>query len=536
MQHPHRSRHWMLAGLLALLPIASQATPNDPLRFPVTQFKLKMLNVKTSQGQHHLVRYRLYQHLPYVLHPQDKAYQSLDVQVPVSIDGIAIDARQAPILLNIKVGGYLSVNNAHGGQPNMAALGALGVPPGPHPDHPGKPGPDGQPIPPTAGGPLSPPGQAHGIRHGIAPGMGMGDDKASLALAAGYVVVTPGVRGWDNRDASGHYFGKAPAAIVDLKAAVRYIRYNTQYLPGNPNWIVSAGCSAGGALSALVGMSGNQPDYQPYLTALGAAEAPDNVFASACYSPIADINHADMSYEWQFGDLPVQGKPVDPTLSAHWRAGLDAYLASLALQGRHGFGVLTSANYGDYLYREYLQPAATAYLAALPPTQRTTYLASHRWMHWQNGQAQFSFADFRQHGTRMKGLPAFDDFQLNAAETQLFGHDTLPAQHFTLLSLQHVQGSQAALAPELVTRINLMNPHYFLQQPDRGIAPHWWLRNGSRDNNNDLTVMVNLATGLENRGKQVNSALFWDGGHCADTDPEGMVRWIAQITGYRVHR
>jgi len=77
-----------------------------------------------------------------------------------------------------------------------------------------------------------------------------------------------------------------------------------------------------------------------------------------------------------------------------------------------------------------------------------------------------------------------------------------------------------------------MNPHYFLSQPDRGMAGHWWLRNGSRDNNNDLSVMLNLATGLTNRGKAVNAALFWDGGHCADTDPAGMVRWIGQITGY----
>ena len=73
----------------------------------------------------------------------------------------------------------------------------------------------------------------------------MGGDKADLALAAGYVVVTPGVRGWDNQDAKGQYVGKAPAAIVDLKAVVRYLRHNDARMPGNAEWIVSAGCSAG---------------------------------------------------------------------------------------------------------------------------------------------------------------------------------------------------------------------------------------------------------------------------------------------------
>ena len=50
-----------------------------------------------------------------------------------------------------------------------------------------------------------------------------------LALAAGYVVVESGCRGSDNQwDLTDIYYGKAPAAIVDLKAAVRYIRHNDE--------------------------------------------------------------------------------------------------------------------------------------------------------------------------------------------------------------------------------------------------------------------------------------------------------------------
>ncbi|MEZ4898059.1 MAG: hypothetical protein R2806_14555 [Saprospiraceae bacterium] len=44
------------------------------------------------------------------------------------------------------------------------------------------------------------------------------------------------------------------------------------------------------------------------------------------------------------------------------------------------------------------------------------------------------------------------------------------------------------------------------------------------------TVMINLATSLENQSKKVNSWLFWDGGHCADDDPEGLIRWMKMIT------
>jgi len=102
-----------------------------------------------------------------------------------------------------------------------------------------------------------------------------------------------GCRGRDNKAADGTYYGKAPAAIVDLKAAVRYLRHNKGVMPGNTDKIISVGCSAGGALSALLGASGNSPLYDSYFKEIGAADAADHIFASACYSPITDLEHAD---------------------------------------------------------------------------------------------------------------------------------------------------------------------------------------------------------------------------------------------------
>jgi hypothetical protein len=60
----------------------------------------------------------------------------------------------------------------------------------------------------------------------------------------------------------------------------------------------------------------------------------------------------------------------------------------------------------------------------------------------------------------------------------------------------------------------------------------WWIRYGSSDNNTALTVITNLATGLENKGKDVNALLYWDAGHGADEDPEDFIAWIGKITGY----
>ena len=56
------------------------------------------------------------------------------------------------------------------------------------------------------------------------------------------------------------YNGKAPAAILDLKAAIRYLRYVDKEMPGDAEKIITDGTSAGGAMSALMEIvTGNNP-------------------------------------------------------------------------------------------------------------------------------------------------------------------------------------------------------------------------------------------------------------------------------------
>ena len=239
--------------------------------------------MKTSSGEKQ-VTVHSYKHIPYVSNPVDRDYQSLDVTVPVAVDGKAVDASHAPILLSVGVGGYMSVRNAGG----SGASGRMGGPPG-------------------------------GRGMGGPGGTGSISRNTDLALAAGYVVVSPGCRGRDNRAADGTYYGKAPAAIVDLKAAVRYVRHNAGIIPGNVNWIVTTGVSAGGALSALLGASGGSRLYDPYLREIGAADASDAVFASADFCPIMDLEHADMAYEWMYGTVPARSGLVNQEFSKQLR-------------------------------------------------------------------------------------------------------------------------------------------------------------------------------------------------------------------------
>ena len=77
-------------------------------------------------------------------------------------------------------------------------------------------------------------------------------NEVLAALQQGYVVACAGIRGRTTAD----NHGKAPALIVDMKAAIRYLRHNRDVIPGDTEKMITSGTSAGGALSALAGTSG----------------------------------------------------------------------------------------------------------------------------------------------------------------------------------------------------------------------------------------------------------------------------------------
>lgn len=305
-------------------------------------------------------------------------YQSLNVSVPVTVDNTTVDASNARILFALNIGGYMSssvtgsADAAGGGSTTGGTPGAA---------------PSGAPSAGSSGAP-SGSGDTVSDRQLV--------DNGNLALAAGYVVVSPGARGRDNVTSAGEYYGKAPAAIVDRKAAVRYVRFNTGRIPGNTDWIITSGSSAGGALSALLGASAGSSLYESYLTELGAVDATDAVFASADYCPITDLERADAAYEWMFGSTPVNGQQVDQGISTELTAAFAEYQASLGLQGRNGFGQITADNYDDYPLQTYL-PAATTYLTNLSSADRSSYLAEHPWITWSNDQAMFTWASYLEH-------------------------------------------------------------------------------------------------------------------------------------------
>ncbi|MFI1566366.1 subtype B tannase [Streptomyces sp. NPDC020490] len=364
------------------------------------------------------------------------------------------------------------------------------------------------------------------------------DTNQKLALLAGYVVVEPGARGRTLTDSAGAYYGTAPAAIVDLKAAVRYVKANKGRIPGDVDRIVSAGTSAGGALSALLGASGDSPAYAEYLEELGAADASDAVFAVGAWCPITDLEHADGAYEWNWGANALStGEQADQAVSRALRAQFAEYQARLRLRGLNGHGPLTARNYDTYLVEQYLRPSATTYLAALSDADRASYLAANTFITWENGKASFTWEDFLTHvGARKKTAPAFDAFDLSTGENNEFGAGTTGARHFTAYGAKNdTTGlSTKRVASDIPEKLNLMNPmHHLVEKVNDGRARHWWIRLGTKDSDTSLTVSANLAAAAHALGDDVNHLYYWDQGHGANTDPGDFIAWIAQVTGHR---
>ena len=292
-------------------------------------------------------------------------------------------------------------------------------------------------------------------------------NSLGLALQNGLVVASPALRGRDSD------YGTAPACIVDYKAAVRYLR--TAGLPaGNTDRIISSGTSAGGAISSLLGATGNSSDYDEWLNELGAASASDDIFASMCYCPITNLDNADGAYEWTFGS----GSDASETLAANFITYLNGLNLGYTLNS-DGTGT-----FADYL--ESLGISLSTYGATRDKSQ----------------------------------IPAFDRLDLSSAENIEFGN-----AHFTDYGYNNNTASSNAMADSAV--IKAMNPMNYIGSATT--AKYWRIRHGTEDRDTSLAIPAILALKLEKEGFDVDFAAASGERHGGDYDLEELFEWINDI-------
>ncbi len=364
------------------------------------------------------------------------------------------------------------------------------------------------------------------------------------ALMRGYIVAIPAIRGRDQQGEDGEYNGKAPACIVDYKAAVRFLHFYRDELPGDMNKIITNGTSAGGALSSLMGATGNHPDYESYLQELGAADAGDEIFAASCYCPITNLEHADMAYEWEFcGEDEynrVHGKQengqwtftrVDGRLtneqiqlSKELKALFPAYLNSLGLKAEDGTS-LTLDEEGNGSFKEYMKSVILE--SANRAIRSGIDVSKKEWLTIEDGKAVATDWEAYVHDiSRMKVAPAFDDLTLKSPENDLFGSDKIYARHFTRFGAEHSHEG-GALAEEAV--IKMLNPMNYINDKATTMAKHWRIRHGECDRDTSLAISAILTLKLKEAGCDVDYHAPWDVPHAGDYDLEELFEWIDSI-------
>ena len=404
-------------------------------------------------------------------------------------------------------------------------------------------------------------------------------------MAAGFIFVNPGCRGKANGDT---YDGGAPWGVTDLKAVVRYLRYNDEVLPGNAELMCVAGMSGGGAQTAIIGASGDSELYFPYLESIGACMTYDDgtsisdaVWSAMCWCPITALDMADAAYEWNMGQYRSESTRADGTWTRELSYDLaeiyGPYINDLGLVDANG-NTLALEETADGIY------AAGSYydaMLALIDRSLNNYIADNdldgaeyvdslnsdeQWVSWDGESASVSSVDAFARYIKFCNKPvgAFDGLTRGQGENQVFGDGDTDSLHFdaalaTLLKenedeyaayedfdsayaedYQEYLTSVDAIGNDSLTRQDMYNPMYYIEDYYDGcgtatVAPHWRIRTGITQGDTSLCVEMNLALalGAYDGVEDVDFETVWAQAHTkaerTGTSDSNYIAWLNEL-------
>jgi hypothetical protein len=416
-------------------------------------------------------------------------------------------------------------------------------------------------------------------------------DNIGAALKAGYVVINVGTRSRGGAVAEdGRFSGKAPAPVVDAKAAIRYLRLNDALMPGSAERIVVNGTSGGGGLTSAVAASGNSADYLPYLDEVGAAglkgsgssltsTIKDDVFAAVAYCPINNLGNADAGYEFEYSAVRSDSNTgalggvaytagLQPAASTAIAARFAAYVAGLNLKNDAG-AALTAQGLRDAtqaflkaeIERQIAKGTAVPQLGGNFVTTRATL--ANDWLTLSGTGtsatvASIDYAKFVKYvatNQALKTVVAFDAVGVTgnknastgawnvSGETNLFGSATARYANFTEWSWNNnaatgdASGTDdtgltfaqyAALSSNtLATQIKLINPLAYLGT-SADSAPYWYVRHGMVDRDTAFSMQTLLYFAIKNDTsvKDVNFKFPYLVPHSGNYDVQEAFAWI----------
>lgn len=406
------------------------------------------------------------------------------------------------------------------------------------------------------------------------------NNKVGQALKAGYVIANVGCRSrlpGRNQDVDGNYIAHAPAQVVDVKAAIRYLRYNDGAMPGDTNRIIITGTSGGGALGVAIAASGNSPEYYPYLYELGAAGVTcdeengtctstldDDVFGTVLYCAITDLDHMDAAYEWMYNATRAElgiYSAAQMDASKWLRVNYQTYFNGLGLRDENG-KELTAPHFLDAIKALSEKEIEDAYVE-VGPTQMAADIAalSYPDSSWYSvdadGKATVDmdkYLYFVVQNRALKGVPAADNvgsplpFTPPFSESSLGGTTSQVYSNFAEWSWNNnaIPGDgvgwddvglpwggfiQTDAGKAVLQQMKMINPMPYLVSGTEGdSAPYWYFRHGMMDRDTSFAVEAALyyavlnADGVDN----TNFEFAWLKPHSGDYDVPEAYEWAAE--------
>lgn len=384
----------------------------------------------------------------------------------------------------------------------------------------------------------------------------------------------------------------APYGVTDIKAAIRYLHKNNQVLPGNTDSLFILGANHGAALAAIIGASGNDKTYTPYLQEIGALKGVDDtVFGVMLINPISGLDTANEAIEWMLGgsrkDMSSEQKKLSEKMAKEYanyinRAGIISPQGqALTLQYSEN-GMYQQGTYYDYIkgtiaasLEKFLHD--TTFPTIIPKSWEIsedtaneqdnivltgTAQTKEKFLRNLNAKKLWvidrgvlglkisSLADFNNIFKRnIPAIASIDGLNKKQKANTLFGRgngEKLRFDFYTarvLKSLSSENDYSADLYKQDKTgaitlkRANLYNPLYYLLSSYDGynsttVAPYWYIRNGLFQNKDVLTTAVNLTLALSNyKGvKPVNYQAVWGMGDIDDLSEQNRNEFINWIT------
>ncbi|WP_409197797.1 hypothetical protein ACA135_05685 [Methanobrevibacter acididurans] len=386
-------------------------------------------------------------------------------------------------------------------------------------------------------------------------------------INSGFVYVLAGCRGGDN---TCDYVGGAPWGVTDLKAAVSFLKFNKDCLPGNTESIFTFGFSGGGAQSALMGVSGDSSLYRPYLESIGACMVDKNgdkisnsICGAMCWCPISSWDYFDAAYEWNIGQYCTTGVRANnswtSSLSKDLAKEFAFYINRLGLKDPNGNlltlnessnGIYTSGTYYDYL----LSVIDDSFNNYLNDTQFefTPYKTSKNYINSLNFNDEWIMYNSLTNTVKISSIEAFinhckpvlnmvgvfDNFPRVSPVNNLFGCYGFDSLHFNKImsdllinnslkystypdyegkyAIEYAQDLKVldSFNNSVQSRVDMYNPLYYLcdfykNSEDTKLAKYWRISSGINQVIASLSDDVNLYLALK-QCSGVKSIIFQD--------------------------